>query len=81
MRTLGVSLLAARVNDESKEPIWILRSLSATSWKTESKRLYNEVINNNVALSGKEFFYVTRRLILSMIGTIVEYNRKRFSLH
>lgn len=71
LRSFFVSILAARVNDESKEPVWILRSLSSTSWKTESQRLYNGVVNNTVALSGMKFFFLTRNLILSMVGTIV----------
>lgn len=73
VRTLAVSLFAARVNDESTRPIWILRSISADSWKTESKRLFNEVVYNSVSLSGLQFFFLTRKLILSMAGTIITY--------
>lgn len=74
-RTILLSLLAAAINDESKGPIWSLRSVSAASWRTESKRLYNAIVNTNVALSGMEFFYITRRLILAMTGTIVEHTK------
>lgn len=74
IRTFIVSLSAARVNDESREPIWILRAISSDSWETESKRLYNEIINNFIALSGMQFFFLTRKLILTMAGTIVMHN-------
>lgn len=81
VRTLVVSLFAARVNDESIKPIWILRSISADSWKTESKRLFNEVVNNSIALSGLQFFFLTRKLILSMAGTIITYELVLLQLH
>lgn len=73
MRTFVVSLFAARVNDESMKPIWILRSISTDSWETELKRLFNGVVDNSVALSGLQFFFLTRKLILGMAGIIVTY--------
>lgn len=73
MRTFGVSLFAARMNDESKKPVKILQTVPSSSWSIETKRLYDDVIFNNVALSGMDFFHLTRALILRMAGTIVTY--------
>lgn len=73
IRLFIVALCAARINDESTKPIWILRSISGDSWKSESKRLLNEIIYNCVALSGLQFFFLTRKFILNMAGTIVTY--------
>lgn len=73
MRTLMVSLFASCVNDESKKPIVVLRNVSSNFWKSESKRLYNEIVHNSVALTGLQFFSITRRLVLGMVGTIVTY--------
>lgn len=81
MRTFAVSLFAARVNDESMKPTWILHSISADSWETESKRLFNEVLNDSLALSGLRFFFLTRKLILCMAGTIVTYELVLMQLH
>lgn len=71
MRTFVVSLLASRVNDESKIPTQILHSVPSTLWSKETKRFRDEVVNNTVALSGLKFFFLTRKLILSVAGTIV----------
>lgn len=71
MRTFFVSLLASRVNDESKIPTMILHSVPSTLWCKETKRFRDEVVNNTVALSGLKFFFLTRKLILSVAGTIV----------
>lgn len=73
MRTFAVSLFAARLNEESKKPIKVLRSIPSSSWNTEAKRLFDDVVFNAVALSGMEFFFLTRSLILKMAGTIVTY--------
>lgn len=73
LRTFAVSLFAARIHDESKKPIKILRAIPSSSWNTEAKRLFDDVLFNTVTLSGMEFFFLTRKLILRMAGTIVTY--------
>lgn len=37
------------------------------------KRFCEEVTTDTVALSGMQFFYLTRKLVLSVVGTIVTY--------
>lgn len=71
MRAFGVSILAAYIHDESREPINILRSVPSNSWNKETERFFGEVTCRTVALSGMEFFFLTRKLILSVAGTIV----------
>ncbi|XP_055326858.1 gustatory receptor for sugar taste 64f-like [Sitodiplosis mosellana] len=73
MRAFFVSFTAAGINDESTEPIRILRSVSFYSWNTETKRFFDDVISDTVALSGMKFFYLTRKMILSVASTIVTY--------
>lgn len=73
MRTFAVSLLAAHVNDESRKPMKILRSVPSHQWNPEAKRFFDEVVCNKVALSGKEFFFITRKLILNMAGTAIVF--------
>lgn len=73
LRTFAVSLFAARIHDESRKPIKILRAIPSSSWNNEAKRLFDDVLFNTVALSGDKFFFLTRKLILRMAGTIVTY--------
>lgn len=65
-RTLAVSLYPAKIYEESKKPIHVLRSVSHDSWCVEVQRFTEEVVNGTVALSGMQFFYLTRPLILSV---------------
>lgn len=73
MRTFAVSFLAAQVDDASRKPIAILRTIPSHTWNEETKRFLGDILSKRVALSGMEFFYVTRQFILSVTGTIITY--------
>lgn len=72
-RTISVSLYSACINDESKRPLEVFRTVARSDWCTEVKRFNEEVANDVIALSGMKFFYLTRKLVLSVAGTIVTY--------
>lgn len=73
MRTFAVSFLIARIDDESRQPIDILRTIPSHLWNEETRRFRGDILCKRVALSGMEFFYVTREFILSVTGTIITY--------
>lgn len=66
MRTLAVTLHASSIHDESKKPIEVLRTVPSSSWSLEVGRFLEEVVNDTIALSGMKFFFLTRKLILSV---------------
>lgn len=70
-RTLAVSLYSADINDASKKPLEVFRAVAREDWCVEVKRFNEEVANDTIALSGNKFFYLTRKLVLSVAGTIV----------
>lgn len=65
-RTLAVSLYAASVHDESRRSLTYLRCIPKESWCPEAKRFAEEITSDLVALSGMKFFYLTRKLVLSV---------------
>lgn len=73
MRTFAVSLLAAAINDESQKPIEVLRKVPSHLWNVETKRLFGDITCKRVALSGMNFFFLTRKLVLSVAGTVITY--------
>lgn len=73
MRGLAVSFFAACINDESKKPIKILRDLNIRSCNNATDRFFTEASNSTVALSGMRFFYLTRKLMLTIAGTVLTY--------
>lgn len=72
-RTIAVCIFASKIHDESRKPITLLQSLSAHEYNIENRRFLHQVINDKIALSGKKFFHLTRKLILKIAGTIVTY--------
>ncbi|XP_055317723.1 gustatory receptor for sugar taste 64f-like [Sitodiplosis mosellana] len=72
-RTLLVSLTAARINDESRKPARIIRAIPNDAYDSEANRFLEQVVNTKVGLTGMRFFYFTRPLILSVVGTIITY--------
>lgn len=74
-------MCAASINDESKVPLVVFRTVSRDDWCLEVKRFYEEVSNDTIALSGLRFFNLTRKLILSVVGTIVTYELFLIQFH
>ncbi|CAD7003822.1 unnamed protein product [Ceratitis capitata] len=79
-RTAFVFLTAAAINDEAKEALGVLRRVSDKTWCVEKffflrqvERLIFQMTTTTVALSGKKFYFLTRRLLFGMAGTIVTY--------
>ncbi|XP_071052984.1 gustatory receptor for sugar taste 64e-like [Onthophagus taurus] len=73
LRVIIVTLYGAWVNDESKNPIRILNSVSSNIYNPEIKRFIIQVSYDSVALTGREFFRITRSLVFSIAGAIVTY--------
>ncbi|XP_034109906.2 gustatory receptor for sugar taste 64a [Drosophila albomicans] len=72
-RTACVFLTAATINDESRSALGVLRRVSTRNWCVEVERLIFQMSTQTVALSGKKFYFLTRRLLFGMAGTIVTY--------
>ncbi|XP_022180784.1 gustatory receptor for sugar taste 64f-like isoform X2 [Myzus persicae] len=72
-RTCAVSLYAASINDQSKKPKAILFSVPTESYGVEVARFLTQVTSDELALTGCNFFSVTRTLMLTVAGTIVTY--------
>lgn len=66
LRTILVSLYGAWINDESKRPISVLNSVPTSVYNVEIRRFVQQISFDTVALTGKNFFSVTRGLILSV---------------
>lgn len=78
-RTLAVSLYTSEIHDQSKIPMEFLRA--APVWCIEVKRFSEHVVNGTIALTGMRFFYLTRKLILSVTGTIITYELVLIQFH
>lgn len=75
-RTLAVILYSAEINDQSKEPLKVIRNVPREEWCLEIKRFSDEINRDIVALSGMKFFFLTRGVVLS-VGFVVVYSAKK----
>nr|WCC57992.1 gustatory receptor 7 [Papilio xuthus] len=73
MRSLAVSLIAAKVYAASRKPATSLYDVSYNAYSVEIQRFLNQVHGDTVALSGLQFFNIKKGLVLSIAGTIVTY--------
>lgn len=65
-RTLAVSLYLSEVNDRSREPLKIIKQVPKEGYHPEVDRLAHEIGMDTVALTGLQFFNVTRGLVLTV---------------
>nr|ARO70532.1 antennal gustatory receptor sugar taste 64f [Dendrolimus punctatus] len=72
-RSLAVSLYAAGVHTASQVPAPALYEVPSCVYCEEIQRFIDQVHGNKVALSGLNFFYVTKELALSVAATVVTY--------
>lgn len=74
-RTLAVILYSAEINDESKEPLKVIRNVPRDIWCLEIKRFSTEISRDTVALTGMNFFFLTRRVVMGVsLFTIIAYH-------
>ena len=64
-------LTTASVNDESVKPLAVFRSIPSEGWTQQIQRLCSQIQQNSAALSGRNFFFLTRGIIISIAGTIM----------
>lgn len=65
-RTLAVCWYASKINDEARKPLTVLRSIHSDHFDTTMRRFCEQLRTEKVALTGMNFFYLTRKLILSV---------------
>ncbi|XP_059621800.1 gustatory receptor for sugar taste 64a-like [Phlebotomus argentipes] len=72
-RTVCVLLCAASIHDSSKTPLKTLRNVPTRFWSVELGRFIYTITKDTIALSGRRFFYLTKRLVLAMAATVATY--------
>uniref|UniRef100_A0A336M483 Gustatory receptor n=1 Tax=Culicoides sonorensis TaxID=179676 RepID=A0A336M483_CULSO len=73
VRAASVLLIASNINDASRKSVNTIRRLPTKFWNIEVQRFVDEIEMRKVALTGKNIFKLTRKLILAFSGTIVTF--------
>ncbi|XP_072935928.1 gustatory receptor for sugar taste 64f-like [Epargyreus clarus] len=80
-RSAAVSLIASQVNTASNVPAAVLYDVPSPVYCVEVQRFLDQVNGDKLALSGLQFFSVTRSLLLTVAGTIVTYELVMFQFN
>ncbi|XP_014354747.2 gustatory receptor 5a for trehalose [Papilio machaon] len=80
-RSVAVSLIASQVNSASTVPAPVLYDVPSPVYCIEVQRFLEQIHGDKVALSGLQFFSVTRSLLLTVAGTIVTYELVLFQFN
>ncbi|XP_045524618.1 gustatory receptor for sugar taste 64f-like [Pieris brassicae] len=72
-RSLVVALIASKVHSATQVAAPVLYAVPSPVYCSEVQRFIEQVHGESVALTGMDFFRVTRELVLSVAGTIVTY--------
>ncbi|XP_047354718.1 gustatory receptor for sugar taste 64f-like isoform X2 [Vespa velutina] len=73
LRTCAVTLLTARINDQSKTVLPLLYNCSSSTYNIETQRLQYQLSTDDISLTGLRFFSITRNFMLALTGAIVTY--------
>lgn len=73
-RTLAVSLYLAEVNDRSRDPLNVIKQIPPSCYYPEVERFVLEININKVAMTGMQYFDITRKLVLTASCFFIFHN-------
>uniref|UniRef100_A0A336M8A6 Gustatory receptor n=1 Tax=Culicoides sonorensis TaxID=179676 RepID=A0A336M8A6_CULSO len=73
LRTMITLYATSTINDASKGILNTLRKVPQKSWNFEVQRFIDQIEAQTVALTGKNMFKLTRKMILAFTGTVVTF--------
>ena len=65
-RTITMIYHSSCVNISSKKPLKVLRATPTTSYTLNVQRFIEQIVNDESSLSGKNFFFLKRKLMLAV---------------
>lgn len=72
-RSTATILIASAVQLEARRPLELFRTIPSEGWNEELQRFFNHIKTETTALSGLDLFTMTRKLMLTLIGSLLVY--------
>jgi hypothetical protein len=74
-------LIANTVHSNSRGPLKVFRAVPSESWNEELQRFFNQMKAETFAMSGLEFYFVTKKMLLAVIGALLTYEFVLLQFH
>lgn len=65
--------MASKIQENARWPLQAFRSIPSEGWNEELQRFFEQIKTSSNALSGLEFFCLTKRLLFGLFGALVTY--------
>jgi gustatory receptor len=72
-RTSGTFLCGSLIQDSARKFYHIMRSIPSEGWHQEVERLDNDIKTETIAMSGAQFFYLSKPALFTISGTLFTY--------
>lgn len=72
-KTVTLILIASNIQSKARFPIEVFRSIPSEGWNEELQRFFYQIKSTSNALSALDFFFLTRKLLFSLLGALVTY--------
>ncbi|XP_053600737.1 gustatory receptor for sugar taste 64e-like [Plodia interpunctella] len=73
IKMISVSILCARLYTSSRRPLSCLHTVPKAAYNNDAHRFMEQVYHSKIALSGFEFFYITKEMMITVLGILVTY--------
>jgi hypothetical protein len=70
MKTTMLFLSCSAIHEKSKKPLEIFRSIPSAGWHQELERFNEQVRDEDITLSGMNFYYITKSLLFGLAGSL-----------
>lgn len=61
------------MNLNSRRPLEVFRTIPTEGWNEELQRFFHQIKTETYALSGMDFYFVTKSMLLKVIGALLTY--------
>jgi gustatory receptor len=72
-RTTATILIGSTVQHNARRPFEVFRTIPSEGWNEELQRFFNQIKTETNAITGFEFFFVTKKLLFAMVGALLIY--------
>lgn len=80
-RASATILIANTVHSNSRYPLRVFRTIPSEGWNEELQRFFDQIKAESFAISGLDFYFVTKKMLLTVVGALLTYEFVLLQFH